>query len=171
MLCIPGLYVCGVLAPRLPRWGNCGKGSLFWGSQHSIDRCFRKPESICLDRLPTKTTATQNEVALSYHSVRGLYFLAVIFAAIICRFDLARTKEKKDGRKCIIIIIITKIISTQIEITFSYQRVCELYSLAVIFDNICALKFPMTPISPDTISRTYNIANWLGLLLTLAVPR
>ena len=31
----------------------------------------------------TKTTASQNGVALSYHSVRGLYFLAVIFAAII----------------------------------------------------------------------------------------
>ena len=28
-----------------------------------------------------KTTAVQNEVALSYHSVRGLHFLAGIFAA------------------------------------------------------------------------------------------
>ena len=28
-----------------------------------------------------KITATQNEAALIYHSVRGLYFLAVIFAA------------------------------------------------------------------------------------------
>ena len=33
----------------------------------------------------TKTTAAQNEVALIYHSVRGLYFLAVVFVAtIIC---------------------------------------------------------------------------------------
>ena len=31
----------------------------------------------------TKITAARNEVALSYHVVRGLYFLAVIFAAII----------------------------------------------------------------------------------------
>ena len=33
--------------------------------------------------LLTKTTAAQNEVALSYHTVRGLCFLAVIFAATI----------------------------------------------------------------------------------------
>ena len=29
--------------------------------------------------LLTKTTAAQNGVALSYHKVRGLYFLAVVF--------------------------------------------------------------------------------------------
>ena len=33
--------------------------------------------------LLTKTTAAQNEVALSYHKVRGIYFLAVFFAATI----------------------------------------------------------------------------------------
>ena len=33
--------------------------------------------------LLTITTATQNEDALSYHSVRRLYFLAVAFAATI----------------------------------------------------------------------------------------
>ena len=33
--------------------------------------------------LLTKTTAAQNEVALSYDRVRGLYFLAVVFAATI----------------------------------------------------------------------------------------
>ena len=33
--------------------------------------------------LLTKTTAPKNEVALSYHSVRGLYFLAVVFATTI----------------------------------------------------------------------------------------
>ena len=31
----------------------------------------------------TKTTAARNAVALSYHSVCGLYFLAVVFAATI----------------------------------------------------------------------------------------
>ena len=31
----------------------------------------------------TKTTAAQNEVALSCHRVRGLYFLAVVFEATI----------------------------------------------------------------------------------------
>ena len=30
-----------------------------------------------------KTTAAQNEVALSYHSVRGLCFLAVVFAVTV----------------------------------------------------------------------------------------
>ena len=33
--------------------------------------------------LLTKTTAAQNDVALSYRIVRGLYFLAVIFAPTI----------------------------------------------------------------------------------------
>ena len=33
--------------------------------------------------LVTKTTAVQNEVALSYHTVRGVYFSAVVFAATI----------------------------------------------------------------------------------------
>ena len=33
--------------------------------------------------LLTKTTAARNEVALSYHKVRGLYFLAVVFEATI----------------------------------------------------------------------------------------
>ena len=31
------------------------------------------------NELLTKTTAARNGVALSYHSVRGLYFLAVVF--------------------------------------------------------------------------------------------
>ena len=33
--------------------------------------------------LLTKTTAPQNEVALGYHTVRGLYFLAVVFTTSI----------------------------------------------------------------------------------------
>ena len=33
--------------------------------------------------LLTKTTATQNELALSYDIVRELYFLGIVFAAII----------------------------------------------------------------------------------------
>ena len=33
--------------------------------------------------LLTKTTAAQNEGALSYRGVRGLYFLAVVFATTI----------------------------------------------------------------------------------------
>ena len=35
--------------------------------------------------LLTKTTAARNGVALSYHSVRGLHFLAVVFVrSIVC---------------------------------------------------------------------------------------
>ena len=34
-------------------------------------------------KLPTRTTAAQNEVALSYYRMHGLYFLAVVFAATI----------------------------------------------------------------------------------------
>ena len=33
--------------------------------------------------LLTKTTAAQTEVALTYHKVRGLYFMAVVFATTI----------------------------------------------------------------------------------------
>ena len=33
--------------------------------------------------LLTKTTAAQNEDALSYHRMRGLYFLATVFVATI----------------------------------------------------------------------------------------
>ena len=33
--------------------------------------------------LLTKTTAAQNDVALIYRRVRGLYFLAAVFAATI----------------------------------------------------------------------------------------
>ena len=33
----------------------------------------------------TKITAAQNEVALSYHRVRGLYFLSAIFEATYSR--------------------------------------------------------------------------------------
>ena len=35
--------------------------------------------------LLTKTTAAQNDVALTSHKVRGLYFMAVVFATIIDR--------------------------------------------------------------------------------------
>ena len=39
----------------------------------------------------TKITAVQKDVALSYNRIRGLYFLAVIFAATI----LLKTREKR----------------------------------------------------------------------------
>ena len=40
-------------------------------------------DMLFLTILLTKTTAAQNEDALSYHKVRGLYFLAVISVATI----------------------------------------------------------------------------------------
>ena len=46
----------------------------------SFDRAF-SPFSVYI--LLTKTTAVQNEDALSFHKLRGLYFLAVIFATSI----------------------------------------------------------------------------------------
>ena len=42
---------------------------------------LKKIALVCI--LLTKTTAARNEVALSYHKVRGLYFLAVVFAVSI----------------------------------------------------------------------------------------
>ena len=45
--------------------------------------------------LLTKTTAAQNEVALSYHSVRGLYFLAVVFVRTVCHILLYLTCSYK----------------------------------------------------------------------------
>ena len=38
--------------------------------------------------LLTKIIAAQNEAALSYHRVRGLYFLAVIVGATIVKEDI-----------------------------------------------------------------------------------
>ena len=40
--------------------------------------------------LVTKVTAARNGVALSYSSVRGLYFLAVVFATVVIIITTAR---------------------------------------------------------------------------------
>ena len=53
--------------------------------------CWGKHQHHKLEFIPlTKTTTVQNEIALSYQRVRGLYFLAVVFAATI---DLLRALE------------------------------------------------------------------------------
>ena len=44
--------------------------------------------------LLTKTTAAQNEVALSYHRVRGLYVLVVFFVATIIYIVIKNSKIK-----------------------------------------------------------------------------
>ena len=50
-----------------------------------------------------KTTAARNGVALSYHRVRGLYFLAVVFAATInttvrYNYKLYSNRKKKANK-------------------------------------------------------------------------
>ena len=46
---------------------------------NKIERCRLTPHII----LPTKTTASENEAALSYHRLRGIYFLAIVFVRSI----------------------------------------------------------------------------------------
>ena len=48
------------------------------------------------DIVASKITAAQNDVALSYYRVRGLYFLAVVFVATIER--VAGTADKTHRR-------------------------------------------------------------------------
>ena len=45
--------------------------------------CYVVINDVIKTILLTKTTAAQNEVALSYDRVRGLYYQAIAFAAII----------------------------------------------------------------------------------------
>ena len=40
-------------------------------------------ETVSIPILHIKTTAAQNEVVVSYHKARGLYFLAVVFVGTI----------------------------------------------------------------------------------------
>ena len=46
--------------------------------------------------LLTKTTAAQNGVVRSYHKVRGLYFLAVVFVRRISKDDFGLYKTLED---------------------------------------------------------------------------
>ena len=59
---------------------------------------------ICIKLQPltillTKTIAAQNKVALSYHKVRGLYLLAVVFVRSI--YEVSNMKfDSKSQHKC-----------------------------------------------------------------------
>ena len=75
-----------------------------------------------------KTTATQNVVALSYHRGRGLYFLAVIFAATIVLI-IALIKITSN-------ILLTKTTAAKNGAALSYHNVRGLYFLAVVFVRI-----------------------------------
>ena len=60
---------------------------------------------ICIKLQPltillTKTTAAQNEVALSYHTVRGLYFLAVVFVRSIYEVSNMKFDSKSQHMCC-----------------------------------------------------------------------
>ena len=47
---------------------------------------FRTVQRSVANILLTKTTGAQNEVALTYHRVRGLYFQTVVFAATMITY-------------------------------------------------------------------------------------
>ena len=49
----------------------------------SENNCSFSAAKFSITVLLTKTTAAQNEYALSYYKVRGLYFLVVVFVGII----------------------------------------------------------------------------------------
>ena len=61
-----------------------------------VNLCWYFIRGICCGDiiLPTKTTAARNGVALSYHRVRGLYFLAVVFAATILKQNIILQRVK-----------------------------------------------------------------------------
>ena len=50
--------------------------------------------------LLTKTTAAQNEVALSYHKVRGLYFLVVVSVRSIYEVSNMKFDSKSQYMCC-----------------------------------------------------------------------
>ena len=51
---------------------------------HSLIKLHPPQHKHFITILLTKTTAARNEDALTYLRVRGLYFLAVVFAATVC---------------------------------------------------------------------------------------
>ena len=72
----------------------CEKCSISCGTRCAA-LCFRNSAPIFIIH-PTKTTAAQNEVTLSYHSVHRLYFFAVVFVTnIICAGTMFHCKHFK----------------------------------------------------------------------------
>ena len=62
---------------------------------------FKKIYLLCCVRfiLLTKTTTAQTEDALSYYRVRGLYFLAVVFATTIFSSHFLNKFSDNDGHR------------------------------------------------------------------------
>ena len=57
--------------------------------------------------LLTETTAAQNEVVLSYHRVRGLHFLAVVFVATILLFTHTVFEDVVNSKILVLYFIIS----------------------------------------------------------------
>ena len=55
--------------------------NFLWKSRSMVNKGSANKSSFHNTIVLTKTTAAQNDIVLSYHRVRGLYFLAVVFAA------------------------------------------------------------------------------------------
>ena len=87
--------------------------------------------------LLTKTTVAQNEVALNYHGMRGLYFLAIIFAsttvgscALNALFKPNALNARKDQKALLIPEIKYKVTDTRnkhtsVAVKFSVLRITE----------------------------------------------
>ena len=63
----------------------------------------------------TKTTAVQNEVALSYHKVHGLYFLAVVFATSIAIADWRYIIETIESGQLVTDSLVIEIIQANLQ--------------------------------------------------------
>ena len=84
--------------------------------------------------LLTKATAAQNEVALSYHNVCGLYFPAIVFVSttiLVPHYRFCRVHSST--------ILLTKTTAAQNEVALSYHSVRGLY---LYFDDGIILRRP-----------------------------
>ena len=66
------------------------------GLKQSVPHVIQAIPEVIITILLTKTTAAQNEVALRYHGMRGLYYLAVVFVrSILLRVTSPKNWQKK----------------------------------------------------------------------------
>ena len=116
------------------------------GHLHVHCALMATPSITRVDIRLTKTTTAQNDLALSYHSVRELYFLAVVFvgAVVIIYFDSCQSTcfafetEQINHRKneyeetsnlinlgyysgCPLVIVLSKTTAAQNKIALSYH--------------------------------------------------
>ena len=101
--------------------------------------------------LLTKTTAAQNEVALGYHRLRGLYFPAVVSVTTICS-----KIESKFKTKNLYTIHCVQLSQSILVLLFITPSMSASYSL-----RVCASSH-----SPNLHTHTLNLLNLLVLSLT-----